>query len=100
MLCDSIEARVFETRVCRKRRCPLRRVTWTIVGLWMMLAAGMPPASQAQTVGRIEGPGATRLEIAVSPLADSGGAAQQASQFSEVLSRNLTLSGYFRVLDK
>jgi len=78
----------------------LRRLTWIIVGIWMALAEATAPTAKAQTVGRIEGPGATRMEIAVSPLADSGGAGDNASRFSEVVSRNLMLSGYFRVLDK
>jgi TolB protein len=64
--------------------------------LAVLLAAGH---SWAQVTGRIVGPGATRLEIAISPLADSGGGKEAGARFSEVLSRNLTLSGYFRVLD-
>jgi TolB protein len=55
--------------------------------------------AEAQVTGRIVGPGATRLEIAVSPLADAGGGKEVGERFSEVLSRNLTLSGYFRVLE-
>ena len=55
---------------------------------------------RAQVTGRIVGPGATRLEIAISPLAEEGGAGQGLGQrFTEILARNLTLSGYFRVLD-
>ena len=53
----------------------------------------------AQVTGRIVGPGTTRLEIAVSPLADGGGGKEAGERFAEVLSRNLMLSGYFRVLE-
>lgn len=53
----------------------------------------------AQVVGRIVGPGATRLQVAVSPLAEAGGAQGLGARFAEVLARNLTLSGYFQVLD-
>jgi TolB protein len=56
-------------------------------------------AALGQVTGRIVGPGATRLEIAVSPLADAGGGREAGDRFAEVLSRNLSLSGYFRVLD-
>ena len=68
-------------------------------GFWLAFAAIAVVPAQAQVTGRIVGPGATRLEVAVSPLADSGGGGEAAKQFSEVVSRNLTLSGYFRVLD-
>src|SRR5258705_8824077 len=53
----------------------------------------------AQVTGRIVGPGATRLEIAISPLAEDGGAQGLGKRFAEIVARNLTLSGYFRVLD-
>jgi TolB protein len=77
----------------------LGRVTWKLVGLWILVAAFVPATARAQVTGRIVGPGATRLELAVSPLADAGGGGAAAAQFSEILSRNLTLSGYFRILD-
>jgi TolB protein len=74
------------------------RVSWSIavVATAVALLAG---EARAQVTGRIVGPGTTRLEIAVSPLAGSGGAKEAGERFAEILARNLTLSGYFRVLD-
>src|SRR5947207_3909371 len=73
-------------------RCPIGLVALAAV----LTIAGN---GSAQVTGRIVGPGATRLELAVSPLADAGGGKEAGERFAEVLSRNLTLSGYFRVLD-
>lgn len=55
--------------------------------------------AEAQVVGRIVGPGATRLQLAVSPLAEGPGGEGLGAKFAEVVGRNLTLSGYFQVLD-
>ena len=52
--------------------------------------------AEAQVQGRIVGPGATRIQIAVSPLA---GDAEAGRKFAEILTRNLILSGYFQVID-
>ena len=73
-----------------------RRVWIGVVALVAALGAGN---GWAQVTGRIVGPGTTRLEIAVSPLADGGGGKEAGERFAEVLSRNLMLSGYFRVLE-
>ncbi len=54
---------------------------------------------ESQVVGRIVGPGATRLQIAISPLAEGPGGEGLGARFAEVLGRNLTLSGYFQVLE-
>ena len=70
----------------------MRRLLLAMAMVW---ATGIASEARAQVTGRIVGPGATRLEIAVSPLA--GDALGQ--KFAEVVARNLTLSGYFRVLD-
>jgi TolB protein len=76
------------------RRCALiGLVAWGSVG---MVGVG---AALGQVTGRIVGPGVTRLEIAVSPLADAGGGKEVGARFAEVVARNLSLSGYFRVLD-
>ncbi|MGH7818657.1 MAG: Tol-Pal system beta propeller repeat protein TolB, partial [Candidatus Binatia bacterium] len=69
----------------------------TLLGLAALAAVVVGEAS-AQVVGRIVGPGATRIQIAVSPLAEERGGGLGA-RFSEIVSRNLTLSGYFQVLD-
>lgn len=55
--------------------------------------------TRAQVVGRIVGPGATRLQIAISPLAEGQGGEGMGAKFAEVVGRNLTLSGYFQILD-
>ena len=71
----------------------------SLIGLATLAVVLATGDSWAQVTGRIVGPGATRLELAVSPLADAGGGKETGERFAEVLSRNLTLSGYFRVLD-
>ena len=71
----------------------------SLIGLATLAVILATGDSWAQVTGRIVGPGATRLELAVSPLADAGGGKETGERFAEVLSRNLTLSGYFRVLD-
>lgn len=74
----------------------LKKRSW-ILGAVLAFAL-VPSLASAQVVGRIVGPGATRIEIAVSPLAEEG-APGLGKRFAEVLSKNLALSGYFRVLD-
>lgn len=76
----------------------MRRYSWWI-GVAVTLAALAVGEASAQVTGRIVGPGATRLEIAVSPLADAGGGGEAGGRFAEIVARNLTLSGFFRVLD-
>lgn len=77
----------------------MRRYSW--IGLVASALVGMVGVGVAlgQVTGRIVGPGATRLEIAVSPLADTGGGKEAGARFAEIVARNLSLSGYFRVLD-
>jgi TolB protein len=74
----------------------MRWIVWSaLVGaLWL----GVVPA-EAQVTGRIVGPGATRIELAISPLAGDGEAANLGRRFAEILAKNLTLSGYFKILD-
>ena len=74
------------------------RISWIGLTAVLVVLVGGADAG-AQVTGRIVGPGATRLEVAVSPLADAGGGKDLGAKFSEVLSRNLALSGFFRVLD-
>lgn len=73
------------------------RYSW--IGVAVTLAVLAAGEARAQVTGRIVGPGATRLEIAVSPLADAGGGKEVGDRFAEIVARNLTLSGFFRVLD-
>ncbi len=68
------------------------------MGIALALVLGASPAL-AQVTGRIVGPGATRIEIAVSPLAGDGESGNLGRRFAEILSKNLTISGYFKILD-
>ena len=73
----------------------------SLIGLaaWVLVSMAGIETAHGQVTGRIVGPGATRLEIAVSPLADAGGGKDAGARFAEVVARNLSLCGYFRVLD-
>jgi len=58
---------------------------------------------EAQVRGTIFGPGARSYPIAVSPLknlAAGGPASVVANQFADIVGKDLTLSGYFKVLDR
>ncbi|MGH7805242.1 MAG: Tol-Pal system beta propeller repeat protein TolB [Candidatus Binatia bacterium] len=74
----------------------MRRIFGLSLAVALALAAS--PAT-AQVTGRIVGPGATRIELAVSPLAGDGEAANLGRRFSEIVAKNLALSGYFKILD-
>jgi len=71
--------------------------------MWMaalVLLAAVPRAGAVVT-GAIFGPGSESFPIAVVPLKDLGGDGGGAlgTRFAKVLSRDLELSGYFRLLD-
>ena len=72
------------------------RIAWL---LFVGVILGAASLCEAQVVGRIVGPGATRIAIALSPLAESGGGQGLGRKFAEVVERNLRLSGYFQVID-
>jgi TolB protein len=61
----------------------------------------MAAPARAAVEGAIYGPGSASVPIAVVPLKDLGGDAGNAlgAQFARVLSRDLELSGYFRLVD-
>ena len=63
--------------------------------LWCATSAG------AAVTGEIFGPGSESFPIAVVPLKNLGGDAANTlgNRFAQVLSRDLDLSGYFRLLD-
>ncbi len=70
----------------------------TALALSLALAAARPAA--AVVTGKIFGPGSQTLAVAVMPLERPGGEADPlGAEFARVLSRDLDLSGYFRVLD-
>jgi TolB protein len=65
-----------------------------LVALALALSA---PAAHAQVRGLITGPGETAFPIAVTQL--QGGEGEAGRQFTATLTRNLDLSGLFRILD-
>jgi TolB protein len=67
----------------------------------LLALACAPPGARAVVTGQIFGPGSQTFPIAVPPLKNLGGDADGAlgKQFARVLSRDLDLSGYFKVLD-
>ena len=61
------------------------------------------PRAEAQVQGTIRGPGKSNYPIAVSPLKDlsnNHAGAKLATEFADVLGRDLTLSGLFKVIDR
>jgi len=69
--------------------------------LMVMVFLGRVPAANAVVTGAIFGPGSESFPIAVVPLKNAGGDADGSlgARFARVLSRDLDLSGYFRLLD-
>ena len=74
----------------------MRGVGWSLV----VLALATSPA-RAVVTGTIFGPGSASVAIAVVPLRDGGGDTGGAlgAQFARVLTRDLDLSGYFKLVD-
>jgi TolB protein len=77
----------------------MRRVVMGLVVLAGVLAR--VPAGEAVVTGQIFGPGSESFPIAVMALKDAGGDAGGAlgARFARMLTRDLDLSGYFRILD-
>jgi TolB protein len=67
----------------------------------MVVALLAPATARAVVTGQIFGPGSQSFPIAVSPLKNLGGDADGAigRQFARVLSKDLDLSGYFKLVD-
>jgi TolB protein len=73
-----------------------RRAPWIVTVAWLLHAT----ASHAVVTGQIFGPGSQALAIAVVPLhGSSPEAGELGTRFARVLSRDLDLSGYFRLVD-
>src|SRR5215475_2550987 len=70
------------------------------IAVFLMLVVATPPA-HAVVTGQIFGPGSQTFPIAVVPLKNLGGDADGAlgKQFARVLSRDLDLSGFFKLVD-
>lgn len=57
--------------------------------------------AQAQVRGTITGPGERSFPVAVAPLlTPQGGSNELGTKFADILARDLTLSGFFRVIDR
>jgi TolB protein len=73
-----------------------------VVAVVMSVLAGWVSASAAQVRGTIFGPGARSYPIAIAPLKKISGGAEKkdvGTRFAEIVGGDLTLSGYFKVLD-
>lgn len=85
-----------------------RRLDWWSgwgVGCWgvvFSMILGVPTGSQAQIEIRVPEPGGAGLPIALSPLINlSGGGDQRIGlTFSDIIARDLDLSGLFKVIDR
>jgi TolB protein len=80
----------------------MRRLWLLLVAMTVGMMAGAR-ASDAQVRGTIFGPGARSYPIAVSPLrslSTSGAAAAFGVQFADIVSADLNLSGFFKILDR
>jgi TolB protein len=69
--------------------------------LFALVVVLAPSRAPAVVTGQIFGPGSQSFPIAVSPLKNAGGDTDGAlgKQFARVLSRDLDLSGYFKLID-
>ncbi len=82
-----------------------RRVGGEIGGVLWKLACGValclaPVVAGAQVRGTIVGPGSTSYPIAVSPLKEAPSTAGAGGEFAGIVSKDLELSGLFRVIDR
>lgn len=66
------------------------------------LAVLFASAAHGQVRGTIFGPGTRSYPVAVSPLKSAGGAASVdvSTKFADIVARDLTLAGYFKILDR
>ena len=71
---------------------------WICITITTLIGIGLASSAGAQVHGRIVGPGASRIEVAISPLDAAEGSEKLGARFAEVVARNLELSGYFNLL--
>jgi len=79
----------------------MRRMWWTLLVISLVMGGARP--SDAQVRGTIFGPGAHSYPIAVSPLrnlSEGSAAANFGAQFADIVSADLNLSGFFKILDR
>ena len=72
-----------------------------VAGLVVAVCIAVPRPAPAVVTGQIFGPGSQSFPIAVPPLKNAGGDGDGAvgKQFARVLSHDLDLSGYFKLVD-
>jgi TolB protein len=76
---------------------------WQVAGVAVGVLAAWAGVSAAQVRGTIFGPGARSYPVAIAPLKNLGGgpAAKDAgTRFADIVARDLTLAGYFKILDR
>lgn len=69
------------------------------MGVATVVAVMVAQPGSAVVTGTVVGPGAVAVPVAIVPLLTSGGGAESARRFTDVLGRTLELSGLFRVVD-
>ena len=76
------------------------RPRWQLFVVVLALAGAVP--GWAQVRGTIFGPGSRSYPVAISPLKNlaGGGGKDIGTQFADIVARDLTLAGYFKVLDR
>ncbi len=85
---------VADTRVLRLRTLLLLATALSVFSISAEAAA--------QVRGTIFGPGTRSYPVAVSPLKNTGGgrSAEIATKFADIVARDLTLAGYFKIIDR
>jgi hypothetical protein len=76
---------------------------WLVVGVAVSIVAEWAQRGAAQVRGTIFGPGTRSYPVAISPLKDlsNGAAATDAgTHFADIVARDLTVAGYFKILDR
>ena len=77
----------------------MARIWWPMVVVLGTLAV-VPQAGYAQVKVPIFGPGARSYPVAVSPLKSVSGTSDVGSRFADIVAADLTLAGYFKVVDR
>jgi TolB protein len=71
------------------------------IGVTLSALVGWTSGAHAQVRGTIFGPGTRSYPVAVSPLKTMAGpAGDVGTRFADIVARDLTLSGYFKILDR
>jgi TolB protein len=78
----------------------MKRLRCQLFALALVAASAAPGLAQVR--GTIFGPGSRSYPVAISPLKNlsAGSSKDVATKFADVVARDLTLAGYFKVLDR